>query len=584
MATYLALSSALIHGEIPLTFYYQPFYYAVFLPLARFVFFFCPPAWAAALLQALCGAGIIWFSGLASAHLRGRLAGLVAGFLAAFSTLLVFYAPYALPEIQNAFWIVLLLYLLIRFHRNGKLCFLAGAGIVFSFAILSRGNAWFLLPGVLYLIWKTRPATMSGNRGFMRGRGGILLRDLLLFLLCVILPQLPFSIHNSLSEKTLCGPSTAGAAVFALGNNPEAPPGSLPHPYPKTYRVWMNQTPGGGITLWKRILYWAVSEPAAFWELQFRKFLFFWDSREIPNNVSLPHNGKFSTFLKFAFLPTSLILMLLLTAFLLDWKRIFGASPCSGKTSSRFLLLFFTGGALGVSSFYLLARFRVPLLGAMCVPASFAVNSIRRNPRTGYRKLFFFLPALFVVFASCGTYQFFLEKHVMRFACPHGVNLKISGNERDLLDHGPMFFENRGMIELRPGCLIEKSFSPAEPLSKEEKTCILQFTLYAEKKDELTLEINGQTCTLRTDESVCGNLPLYKTKTPPLPCPRDPTFRIRVLSSRTEETVLLTDVTRDYGRTKQNGTAYSGEACIRATFFRENPLPPPLHHPTEGKR
>lgn len=574
MATYLELSSRMLSGAFRGAFYYQPFYYAVFLPLVRIVFFFCPAVWAAALAQSVCGAGIIWFSGLSAALLRGRTAGLIAGFLAAFSTLLVFYTSYALLEVQNAFWIVLLLYLLIRFHHARKLRFLCGAGFVFSFAVLSRGNAWFFLPGILYLIWKTRPETLCGETGNIQSRARAFSRKTLLFLLCAILPQLPFAIHNSLEEKMFCGPSTAGAPVLALGNNPESPPGSLPRPYPETYRVWTAQAASGGPSLWTRILRWAVSEPAAFLELQFRKILLFWDSREIPNNVSLSHNGKFSGALNFAFLRTSLILVLALAAFLLDWKRIFGVSPCSGKASGRFLLLFSAGGILGVSAFYLLARFRVPLLGVLCVPASFAPGSARRVLRSGRGKALFPLAAfffsLFVVFTSYGTYQFFLEKHVMRLVRPHGVELEVSETEREVLDHGPVFFENRGMMELLPGSVIEKSFSPADPARDREKICTLELTLFAEEKDELTLEINGRECVIRTDSPVRGGLPLYKAKTPLLPCPRNLAFRIRVLSSRTSRTVLLTDVTRDYGRTRWNGEGYRGEACIRAALSGEN--------------
>ena len=35
MATYCALADAILSGNLPDTFYYQPFYYSVFLPLCR---------------------------------------------------------------------------------------------------------------------------------------------------------------------------------------------------------------------------------------------------------------------------------------------------------------------------------------------------------------------------------------------------------------------------------------------------------------------------------------------------------------------------------------------------------------------
>ena len=37
MKTYLDLADQILKGKFPETFYYQPFYYAVFLPLCRFI-------------------------------------------------------------------------------------------------------------------------------------------------------------------------------------------------------------------------------------------------------------------------------------------------------------------------------------------------------------------------------------------------------------------------------------------------------------------------------------------------------------------------------------------------------------------
>jgi len=202
MATYRSISSEILKGKIPDVFYYQPFYYSVFLPAAQLIF--RSVTWGTAIAQALCSAGIIWFAGLCGAMLRGRRSGIFTAVIACFSAMLVFYVPYALIEIQQAFWFTLLFWFTLRGYRTGKWKFWCGAGITLSFAILSRGNAWCFVPAVLtamYFRQKNFHPSFS-----LKCR---ILSVILLFV-CILLPQLPFIVHNSIALKRLSGPSTAG--------------------------------------------------------------------------------------------------------------------------------------------------------------------------------------------------------------------------------------------------------------------------------------------------------------------------------------------------------------------------------------
>ena len=100
MATYHALSRAILNGQWPEEFVYQPFYYAVFLPSVKLLTYseYLGPAIA----QSLCVGVIVWCAGLSAAMLSTLFAGLVTAFLCAFSTMLFFYVPFALIEIQQA--------------------------------------------------------------------------------------------------------------------------------------------------------------------------------------------------------------------------------------------------------------------------------------------------------------------------------------------------------------------------------------------------------------------------------------------------------------------------------------------------
>ena len=97
MATYHALSRAILNGQWPEEFVYQPFYYAVFLPTVKLLTYseYLGPAIA----QSLCVGVIVWCAGLSAAMLSTLFAGLVAAFLCAFSTMLFFYVPFALIAI-----------------------------------------------------------------------------------------------------------------------------------------------------------------------------------------------------------------------------------------------------------------------------------------------------------------------------------------------------------------------------------------------------------------------------------------------------------------------------------------------------
>ena len=102
-----------------------------------------------------------------------------------------------------------------------------------------------------------------------------------------ILMQLPFIVYNSIQEKRLCGSSTASSAVLALGNTPEAPPGGLE--YPESYHVFMGNEKNRSVPF--QILDYLFAEPLAYLELTFRKVMFFYDEKDLPNNVNMPLQG-----------------------------------------------------------------------------------------------------------------------------------------------------------------------------------------------------------------------------------------------------------------------------------------------------
>lgn len=285
MATYCALADAVLSGNLPDTFYYQPFYYSVFLPLCRL---FTTSPHVLAVVQSLLGAAVVYGAGLIGAKIFGRRAGLWSALLCALSAILIYFTPYALLETVQSFWILFLFFALQAALRKKRLFLWCGAGLLLGFSILTRGNTWCFLPVVFCAVFYVE------RRNWKKA-----LLPLLLFIVFTLLPQLPFAAYNTFKTGKLSGPSTAGGAVLCIGNNPESAPGGLDIPYPPTYEAWMKDEKK--ISVPARMLDWFLREPAAFLELQFNKFLLFWDSTEWPNNISEYNACKSSLMRTFRF-------------------------------------------------------------------------------------------------------------------------------------------------------------------------------------------------------------------------------------------------------------------------------------------
>jgi len=106
MATYHQLSQTIFNGNFNQTFYFQPFYYAVFLPLIYIIA--GTGVWHILVAQAILGGLTIWLTGMSAAAIKGRKAGITAGLLIAFSLMAVFYSAYLLIATLKTFLIALM--------------------------------------------------------------------------------------------------------------------------------------------------------------------------------------------------------------------------------------------------------------------------------------------------------------------------------------------------------------------------------------------------------------------------------------------------------------------------------------------
>ena len=544
LATYMKLGHEVADGSFSGEFYYQPFYYAVFLPVL-----YCISGGATNMVifvQALLGGGTAFLAGLTAARLFGRVAGVTAAALTAISTPLLLYAPFHQNETLQAFFLTLLFFLAMRScearHWNFKNW--GGVGLVCGAAILTRGNVWLLTPGIVAAL------LLSGYRARISWKRNV--TTLAVFFAMTLLIQLPFIIHNSRLRGTLTGPSTAADAVLALGNSKEAPAGGRnpglpagPMEYPAAYSAMMEKAQQG-VSVAHQMFEWMCSEPGAFFELQFRKLLLFWDWREIPNNVSLYGEGEYSCVLRYLLPGRSALLLAMAFA---------GILLVPGKRRTQYLLLlyFILAYWAAVALFYILSRFRAPILPLMAVAAGGYMGTMFRRwrlfPDRRRQLLILGGGALVAGFwLTSNGYEFYrrnLESSVLRLVRPAGTTVEFQEHS-ETFDYGPFTFGGWAGREIAPGDRFSKSFA-VTPSAESIVECQFETA----RPGLIVIGLPDGRCVEARSEAPG----LFTMKLPPAP-----EYEIRFLSG---EHRLLLDTQRNYSRSTFNSSLLEGEWLMR---------------------
>jgi 4-amino-4-deoxy-L-arabinose transferase-like glycosyltransferase len=559
MAVYKDLAEKIAGGGFKGSYYFQPFYYAVFLPMIKLLF--GDSIWPLLIVQSLLGAITVYLTGLCAALLWNRAAGIIAAVLTLFSAALILYTPFMLIETLQVFWIMLLLYLALRAVSTRKIIFWLLAALVCGCAILTRGNAWFFVPGLLVAVF------LTAGRKSPAKQNTLLLKIALpvIFVCLVLLPQLPFAWRNTMLAGKLTGPSTASAAVLALGNTPEAPPGGRnpglpagPMEYPPSYHAWTSTA--NEISIPRRIIQWIAAEPLAYAELTFRKLLLFWDYQEIPNNISFVGEGTQSTNFQFTgIVPTGIIMAFGLAGMMLLTVRMFRKRELKSFLVIYFILAFWAATAI----FYILCRFRLPVIPLLAICAAVLVNHFWRlrlkNSRRAYFTTFpLLIIAVFVCFTAYDYYRQYLESSIIRIVRPNGVVMEMSPGRFMFLDNGPFSFGGWDVVELQPGAVIQKNFPAAASVRRDFKYAELELTLIFDGDGSAVFEINGESKTV--SRSKAGNKDNTELLT--IPFNSDGSVNIKLVSADTKISCVI-DRQRNYSRTLINGENPGGELVCR---------------------
>jgi 4-amino-4-deoxy-L-arabinose transferase-like glycosyltransferase len=555
MHTYMQLGAQVADGTYPYEdgYYYQPFYYGVFLPLIYKIF--GQGHWPLIIAQSLLGAACVLLTGLAAARLFGRRAGLAAAVLLALCRFHVFYTPMALIAILQSFWISLLLYCSLIAASRKSLKWWTACGLICGMSIVTRGNMQLFIPLLLGLILV---------RQFRDGRRAALTACIAL-VIATQLPQLPFSVVNYNAKGTWTGPSTAAAAVLALGNTPEAPPGGRepgtgagPMEYPTTCNAWMDLTAPDHpqhTPMSTSIRRWAMAEPLVFVELKWRMLLLFWNRAEVPNNVAIEAFGKPA--------PSSLLhLPILLDFWLIGGLGLAGLLLTLARRRHRTSAVYTAGVVIlyciSIVVFYILARFRVPILPVLCVFGGYTIITMHRRfgekDGDGRRRIVdaVLAAAAFVVVAmGFDAYRYGWESRVMAIIRPDGMTIELP-HETLIKDNGPLSFGGWLPLPLNEPRTILKTLTSGTAGGQ----AAIRLAVSAER--QATVKISGTEHTLKPG---INWLTIPADQLTPSLSGGQTTFTILV-GQASAPAYIFVDSQRQYGRTTINGQPADGELVV----------------------
>ena len=545
----MLLAQQVAEGTFEGPFYYQPFYYSVFLVICRWLS--GASVWGVVIAQAVLGAFTAMIAGMSGALIAGRKAGVITAYLTALCSILIFYTPFHQIATLQAFNVTLMAYWVIRAFQCGKLRYTVGFAFMAAIGSLTRGNILLIfIPLLIALCW------VLLRRYSVKKMLFALIAAVVVFLAV----ESPFIIYNSIQLGRLSGPSTAADAVLALGNTPEAPPGGRdpglpagPMEYPQSYHVWMADCEK--VPVWKKILNYLAEEPASYLELTFRKVLLFWDSREIPNNVALAGEGSTSRLLSIM-LPPGIIIALGLAGMLLMMKKL----RKSALLALYITVIFYWGAT---AAFYNLSRFRAPILPMIAVFAGiFAAEIIKHSKRDDWKfiRSYGVLALLVGGFITFGAYEFYrtvLEKNILSIVRPSGTRLALPDGRFVQFYHGPMTFGGWNFMELKNGDLVSVKFPAALNTTPGKKE--IELSVQSTQTGILALNVSGTPVNLNFSSVDFRKIPVV--------LPDDfsgDTVNIKVVFN-SAQAGFIADTQRNYNASSVNQQPLNGEIVIRIT-------------------
>jgi hypothetical protein len=234
--------------------------------------------------------------------------------------------------------------------------------------------------------------------------------------------------------------------------------------------------------------------------------------------------------------------------------------PSIKKRDMKVLLLmyFILSYCFATMAFYILSRFRAPLIPLLAILGAIFINHVYRICKRDRKQLYIpyiiaFSISSMVCFLAYDTYRRDYEIDVMKQVRPNGVIVPMD-KKTMYLDNGPQTFGGWEAVPFAPGLKFKKEFK-INDFSKDDKA-ELGFDLIFEAPGEVELLVNGES------KRIISSHPGRVRKNISIQLPSTGTINIKIVSSNCPVWFFV-DTQRNYGRSEFYGKKINGEIVCR---------------------
>jgi len=444
-------------------YYYGPLYF-YFLALVYKIFGVDP--YIARLIQMLLGVATSLLIYLIARRVFNKATALISIFISIFYGMFYLHEGVLLLESLATFLNTLSIFLLLRIEDNPSYKNIIPAGIAIGLSALARANILLFVPFILIWLLIVKP-----QKGLQLKRFG--------FLCSVILLTIsPCTIRNYLVSGKFVLISTNGPVNLWIGNNPYAT-GEFTHP-PSEYSDKISRKVGekGDKAYIEEVARFAKEYPAQFIGLLFKKFLLFWDSTEIANNINYELYKDLSWILKIVILGFGLIGSLALLGIFLSLKA---------WRKNLLLYLSILSFMFTTVLFFITARHRIPIISLLIPFASFAIWWWHEKIRE--RRLFTVALSIIPLAFSIGLVYFQDISHRL-YPLFHHESMVSKKGDKIVIGDDSGIWQGKDFITLSPNASCKKELFIKEDVSGH-KGFSLFFGYQVTKPGTLILDING---------------------------------------------------------------------------------------------
>jgi len=361
----------------------KPPLYSYYLALNQIAFGAGHPSlFSARFVQLLLSAVTCGLAYLVGRQVFGTAAGLLAGLLAAAYSPGVFNDGELLDTALSTFLATSFLLVVLAALKDPKPGRWLGAGMLLGLLGLTRGNMLLLLFWALALLAGLRLRSASPHPE--RSRGAVFLRRKLgmrevarlagVFLLGMVMMIAPITLRNYAITDALVPISGNAGINFYTGNNAQAD-GYSPIPSGIAWeRTWYEAMKAGVFDVsdayWgRRALQFWRQEPGSALSLLVKRAYLYWNSYEIPNNVSYEWGRAHASVLRWLPLTFGVVGALALLGIALGGWR---------SREAWALSTFVLTQMVAVVIFFVCDRYRMPAVPVLCVFAGYPLVALRR--------------------------------------------------------------------------------------------------------------------------------------------------------------------------------------------------------------